>query len=858
MRRGLDLSIGQRLGVGFAILAVALVGVMASTMYWNARSGAAEQEFTLRITPRTQATDELEGSLMRVAIAVRSYLIAPGRERQQRVEDSVENARTALRRLGELPKDADGDALLGSATPRVERYLTQAVEVMRANPKGEEAARAESVLAESREAAMAALQSYVELQRRKAGAALKAIEEAREAGSQWLVSAALLALLLFAVSAILTARSIRRPTRELLRVAGALQRGDWRPALAWAPKEGRTPAVRDEMLRLAYAFGAAAAALESREQRLRADREIAGAAASSLAKEGVAEAALRAVCDHVNAEVGAFYWVDDHSEVLRPIALRALDGGAASLAVGEGIPGRAARELRTVVAADIPWDSPFNIKLGIDAAPPRTVVAVPVQFQGALLGVMLVGSLRKLAQPSISFLEEACAQLSVGLQNVKTYERVQQLLAELGEKNQQIQAQNEELQAQNEEIQAQNEELQAQGEEIQAQNEQLKHQADALRTHAGSLAEQDRRKSEFLGVLAHELRNPMAAISNSLYALVNAAGNAEQRDRAQDIIRRQTQFLGRLVDDLLDVTRISNGKVRLQKEPLDFAEVVRECAGDYREAAQRANVKLDIALPPGRVPVYGDRTRLCQIIGNLVDNAVKFVNGGREVTVSLRTSNGHAELRVRDRGVGIEPEMLGRLFQPFSQADTSLARRKAGLGLGLALAKALVELHDGTIEARSEGAGKGAEFIVRLPLSAAAPAQAVPGPIAQPRATGRGRRVLIIEDNPDAALSLRDAMELAGHEVRVAYDSVEGLEIARQFCPEVLLCDIGLPTMDGYQVARSFRSDERLRSTYMIAVTGYAGEEDRERALRSGFDRHLGKPPDIELLNQLLSEVNKS
>src|SRR6185436_7608274 len=265
------------------------------------------------------------------------------------------------------------------------------------------------------------------------------------------------------------------------------------------------------------------------------------------------------------------------------------------------------------------------------------------------------------------------------------------------------------------------------------------------------------RKSEFLGVLAHELRNPMAAISNSLYALVNAAGNAEQRDRAQDIIRRQTRFLGRLVDDLLDVTRISNGKVQLQKEPLDFAEVVRECAGDYREAAERAGVKLDIALPPGRVPVYGDRTRLCQIIGNLVDNAVKFVNGGREVTVSLRAADGRAELRVRD--VGIEPEMLGRLFQPFSQADTSLARRKAGLGLGLALAKALVELHDGTIEARSEGAGKGAEFIVRLPLSAAAPAQAAPGPIAQPRATGRGRRVLIIEDNPDAALSLRDAME---------------------------------------------------------------------------------------------------
>jgi len=858
VRRGLDLSIGQRLGIGFALLVLVLAGLMASMMYWNARSGAAEQEFTLQIAPRTKAAEELERGLLRVAIGVRSYLLAPDKDRLQRVEAGVDDARLALRRLGELPKEPDGDALVRSATPLVERYLTRASQVVRSSPRGDDAAKAESALAESREAAMAALQSFVDLQRAKAGAALDAIEDARQAGTQGMAIAGLLAALLFAVSAILTARSIRRPTRELLRVAGALQQGDWRPALAWAPQNGRTPVVRDEMLRLAYAFGAAAAALESREQRLRADREIAGAASSSLAKEAVAEAALRAVCDHVNAEVGAFYWVDDGSETLRPIALRALDGGAASLAVGEGIPGRAARELRTVVAADIPWDSPFNVKLGIDAAPPRTVVAVPVQFQGALLGVMLVGSLHKLAQPAISFLEEAGAQLSVGLQNAKTYERIQQLLAELGDKNQQIQAQNEEIQAQNEEIQAQNEELQAQGEEIQAQNEQLKQQADALRTHAGTLAEQDRRKSEFLGVLAHELRNPMAAISNSLYALANAAGNAEQRDRAQDIIRRQTQFLGRLVDDLLDVTRISNGKVRLQKEPLDFAEVVRECAGDYREAAQRASVKLDIALPAGRVPVYGDRTRLCQIIGNLVDNAVKFVNGGREVHVSLRAADGRAELRVRDRGVGIEPEMLGRLFQPFSQADTSLARRKAGLGLGLALAKALVELHDGTIEARSEGPGKGAEFIVRLPLGAAAPTQAVPGPAAQPRAAGRARRVLIIEDNPDAALSLRDAMELAGHQVRVAYDSVEGLEIARQFRPEVLLCDIGLPTMDGYQVARSFRSDERLRSTYMIAVTGYAGEEDRERALRSGFDRHLGKPPDIELLNQLLSEVRKS
>jgi signal transduction histidine kinase len=490
--------------------------------------------------------------------------------------------------------------------------------------------------------------------------------------------------------------------------------------------------------------------------------------------------------------------------------------------------------------------------LGYDAAPPRTVIATPIAFRDSLVGVLLVASLRKLGEREVAFLEDAARQLAVGLENVRTYERVQQLLAEVGEKNQQIQAQNEELQAQNEEIQAQNEELQAQGEEIQVQNEQLKAQADALRVHAGSLAEQDRRKSEFLGVLAHELRNPMAAISNSLYALVKA-GSEEQRGRAQDIIRRQTRFLGRLVDDLLDVTRISSGKVRLQKEPLDLAGVVRECSEDYRGMADKAGVKLDVEAPQAALPVHGDRTRLCQIVGNLLDNAIKFSNGGREVRVTLQAAGDRAELRVRDRGVGIEAPMLGRLFQPFSQAESSLARGKSGLGLGLALAKALAELHEGTIEALSEGPGKGAEFVVRLPLASKLEQ---PAPPPARRAGVHGRRVLIIEDNPDAALSLRDAMELAGHEVRVAYDPTEGIAIAREFRPEVLLCDIGLPTMDGYQVARRFRSDERLRSTYMIAVTGYAAPEDRARAAQAGFDRHLGKPPDIELLNQLLAEAN--
>jgi two-component system CheB/CheR fusion protein len=318
-------------------------------------------------------------------------------------------------------------------------------------------------------------------------------------------------------------------------------------------------------------------------------------------------------------------------------------------------------------------------------------------------------------------------------------------------------------------------------------------------------------------------------------------------------------MLSRLVDDLLDVTRISNGKVRLQREAVELGAVVRECTEDYGETARKAGVQVEVSLPGAPVIVEGDRTRLCQIVGNLVDNAIKFCNGGRRVEVALAQREGGAELRVRDYGMGIEPAMLAQLFQPFRQADASLARRRSGLGLGLALTKALVELHHGAIEAHSEGPGKGAEFIVRLPLASRTPASAegdaARGPALSPAG---GRRVLIIEDNPDAAISLRTAMELAGHDVRIAYDALEGLEIAREFRPEVLLCDIGLPTMDGYQVARRFRSDELLRSTFLVAVTGYASPEDRERAISAGFDRHFGKPPDLDSLNEVLASLKSA
>jgi signal transduction histidine kinase len=816
----------------------------------------AQEAFTGRIAPLSDAADRLERRLLTLAIGARTYLLDPDAEAMRRSEGEIEAADAALQRLGEIPKEPDGVAAFEQLRPQVEAYL---VDISRMLRRGQAGDGTQAGLAVVRERTLGELQAFSRLQRAKTRATLEAMKEARTRASEGTALAVALALILFGVLAAFTVRSIRNPARELVEVAEALEQGNWQPALAWAPQRGRADArpVRDEMLKLAHAFGAAAAALERREQRLRADRHVASATGSSLSKEVISESALRAICEHLQAEVGALYWSESASDVLTPIASHAMNGAAAPVALGEGIPGQAAKQRRAVVARDIPRDSPFSVKLGYDQAPPRCVAAVPVAFRDELLGVLLVASLRDLDAEALSFLEAAGAQLAIGLQNVKAYEQIQKLLAELGEKNEQVQAQNEELQAQNEEIQTQNEELQAQGEEIQAQNEELKVQTEQLREHAGTLAEADRRKTEFLGILAHELRNPMAAISNSLYALVNSGRNPEMRGRAEQVIDRQTRMLARLVDDLLDATRIASGKVRLQKETVELVDVVRECAEDYRGAAEKAGLLLELHLPEGQAFVEGDRTRLCQILGNLLDNAIKFGGEKQVVAVKLQRlpERSQVELRVVDQGIGIDGPVLARLFQPFSQADTSLARPKSGLGLGLALVKALVDMQGGSVQANSAGLGRGAEFIVRLPLSRSKGQRTEKAgrPSSGPATP---RRILIIEDNADAAHTLKDAMELHGHEVRVAYDAHEGFDAAREFQPDVLLCDIGLPSMDGYQLASRFRADERLKSVFLVAVTGYAGPDDQERAAQAGFDRHFGKPPDIQRLQQILQELS--
>jgi DNA-binding response OmpR family regulator len=363
------------------------------------------------------------------------------------------------------------------------------------------------------------------------------------------------------------------------------------------------------------------------------------------------------------------------------------------------------------------------------------------------------------------------------------------------------------------------------------------------------LSEADRRKNEFLGILSHELRNPLAPIKNALWLLVHADPASAQAQRARAIIDRQVTHLSRLVDDLLDVTRVSRGKIRLVKARCDLSELLARVAQDHEPVLADRGIKFENLTGRDPVLVYADATRVAQILGNPLQNSAKFTNVGGRVTVALRLEGGTAVLTVSDTGIGIAPELLGRVFEAFTQADESLDRSSGGLGLGLALVKGLVELHGGTVEARSEGLGRGSEFIVRLPVGTGAVATDVPVEVA----AFKSRRVLVIDDNNDAADSLREVLELVGHEVEVAHDGHQALEKARAFKPDVALCDIGLPGMDGYEVARAIRADPTLAATALVAFTGYARPDDERRAAEAGFDGHLAKPAPLEQVERAIA-----
>jgi len=377
------------------------------------------------------------------------------------------------------------------------------------------------------------------------------------------------------------------------------------------------------------------------------------------------------------------------------------------------------------------------------------------------------------------------------------------------------------------------------------------------RQMVAQLREADQRKSEFIAVLSHELRNPLAAIKSGLHVLEHGAPGSEAVRSSRMIIDRQVDQLVRLVDDLLDVSRITQRRIQLQRKRLDVNELVRATIEDNRAPLERCGVQVQAGLASGPIYVNADGVRIAQVLTNLLTNAVKFTPAGGTATVSVSADPaGEAVLRVADNGAGIEPALLPRLFEPFMQADRTLARSGGGLGLGLVLVKGLVELHGGKVSANSAGVGQGAEFVVRLPLDAAAADDARAAGAGGP-ARGR-RRLLVIEDDPDVGEALRTALEVGGHEVEIAANGYEGIAKAYRFKPDVVLCDIGLPGMDGYAVARAFRADASLRATCLVALSGYAQIADVTAARAAGFDEHLAKPTSIEKVNRIVAALPPS
>jgi signal transduction histidine kinase len=400
-------------------------------------------------------------------------------------------------------------------------------------------------------------------------------------------------------------------------------------------------------------------------------------------------------------------------------------------------------------------------------------------------------------------------------------------------------------------------ELEAQQRELARLSLAQQELIEQLRRHAEELSAADRRKNEFLAILAHELRNPLGPIRNAAHVIrLCKLPLPPEAEQARDVIDRQVDHMVCLIEDLLDVSRIVRGKILLRKSVLDLGKLIRSTIADHGQDFDERELAVTLSMPASETWIDGDPTRLVQVLGNILDNACKFTPAGGTITVTLSAprAQGTARIVVADSGEGIEPEMVDRIFETFSQADRSLDRSRGGLGLGLAIVKGLVELHGGTVAAASGGPGRGCEISVTLPLAVAPGTHAATPSPASTRETAL--RILVIEDNHDAAVCLRLLLEKLGHRVAVAGTGSQALELARENPPELVLCDIGLSEgMSGYEVAECFRQDPALASAFLVALTGYGRDEDRTRAKLAGFDLHCTKPIALELLREILSKV---
>ena len=387
-----------------------------------------------------------------------------------------------------------------------------------------------------------------------------------------------------------------------------------------------------------------------------------------------------------------------------------------------------------------------------------------------------------------------------------------------------------------------------------ARQYQLRDQFEMLRVHRqAALREADHRKDLFLATLAHELRNPLAPIRTAAQILAAPKLGASQLRWAQNVIQRQVQHMALLLDDLLDIARITQGKLELKKTRVTLTEVVDSAVEAARPLIDSKNHHLSVTLPSDNLTFEADPLRLSQVLSNLLTNAAKYTDAAGHIELSGSVQNSTLCLTVKDDGIGIAPEALTRIFDMFSQIDGTSSRSDGGLGIGLSLVKGLLKLHGGAIEARSAGPGRGSEFIVRLPLNAVESGAAQIGGLDMPRSGPPGRRVMVADDNKDAADSLAMLLEFAEHEVRVAYGGRAALTLAQTFRPEVAFIDIGMPDCSGYEVAQELRREPWGAGICLVALTGWGQDDDRQHSKDAGFDRHMTKPVDPEALDLLFN-----
>lgn len=448
--------------------------------------------------------------------------------------------------------------------------------------------------------------------------------------------------------------------------------------------------------------------------------------------------------------------------------------------------------------------------------------------------------------------EILCGKVRALVQLYLQRAELSRLNRELATANAELAEAHEKLKAENtRELQQLNQTLEKANSELVATNEHLTREVAERQRAEKELNQASRRKDEYIAVLAHELRNPLSAIHNAVQVMQLEAATEEQLRWAQELLQRQVKHLTCLMDDLLDVSRISNGRIQLRREPLELSVVVTQATEAVAPQLNEHGHTLKIDLPEEILCVDGDAVRLTQVLGNLLTNASKYMDDGGEIHLSLEQEEKWAVLRVKDQGVGIPQELLSSVFDLFVQAPTALNRAEGGLGIGLALVRALVELHGGKTAVTSDGPGCGAEFVVYLPLVTEKPREETAPAIPTP--ADAALRILLIDDNEDSANGLAICLESHGYEVHVCHTGASGIARAGKSTPDVILLDIGLPDIDGYEVATRLRREDVLYRVPIVAMTGYGGEANKNKAKSAGFDHYLVKPVDYSRLLHLLN-----